>query len=110
MDDMRAGAKVTKAPIHEINGHVTAVAAVWPKLPAGSDCDRKPDRHGGYFVADADEAIATIAKSALKPAWSLDKWRQFIGICPAECPSSDVCVRRIASQRVVDQHALRHRQ
>lgn len=78
LDDMREGAKVINAPVHEIKSHIGAVAAVWPKIPEGSDCDRQSDHVSGYFVSDGYDAIKMIASGTLKPGWSLDLWRRFV--------------------------------
>ncbi|ACB74318.1 NERD domain-containing protein [Opitutus terrae] len=78
LDDMRDAAKTIGAPVHNIKDHVAAVAAVWPKLPDGSACDRKPDQFGGYSVCDGDEAIRTITIGTLKVGWPLDLWRRFV--------------------------------
>lgn len=78
LDDMRAAAKVIGVPVHRIQSHVGAVAAVWPKLPEGSDCEREPEQVGGYLVADGQESINMIVKGSLEADWPLALWRRFI--------------------------------
>lgn len=78
LDDMRSAAKVIGAPAHDLKDHVAAVAAIWPKLPAGSDCDRKAEHFDGDFVCEGDETIAMVASGALTARWSLALWRRFI--------------------------------
>jgi hypothetical protein len=78
LDDMRAGGKPIGAPLHELKNHVTAVAAVWPALQAGSACDRDPGDPARYRVADGVDAVRQVANETVGPGWNLDQWRRFI--------------------------------